>query len=271
MPQAASTDDRRQPAAATDRPDVAHLYRMVMPDHLCPFGLKSKHLLESAGYEVEDHHLTSRAQVEAFKAEHGVPTTPQTFIGGRRIGGHDDLARHLGRRVRAPGQTSYVPVLAIFGVAALLALAISWAALGTVLAVRTAEWFIAVAMVLLGLQKLRDIESFSTMFLNYDLLARRWVPYGHVYPWAETGAGLLMVAGLLVWIAAPVALFIGTVGAVSVIKAVWIDRRELRCACVGGDSTVPLGVVSLTENLMMVAMALWMLARATGLLAVPAI
>ena len=44
----------------------------------------------------------------------------------------------------------------------------------------------------------------------------------------------------------------------SVFKAVYIDRRELKCACVGGGSNVPLGFVSLTENLMMIAMALWM-------------
>jgi hypothetical protein len=70
-----------------------------------------------------------------------------------------------------------------------------------------------------------------------------------------------MVAGALHWVSIPVALFIGTIGAVSVFKAVYIDRRELKCACVGGDSNVPLGFVSLTENLMMVAMAIWMLSR----------
>lgn len=69
-----------------------------------------------------------------------------------------------------------------------------------------------------------------------------------------------MLAGALTWLAAPVALFIGGVGAVSVFKAVWIDKRELKCACVGGSSNVPLGFVSLTENLMMVGMAAWMLA-----------
>ena len=53
-------------------------------------------------------------------------------------------------------------------------------------------------------------------------------------------------------------LFIGTIGAVSVFKAVYIDKRTLKCACVGGSSNVPLGFVSLTENLMMIAMALWM-------------
>lgn len=42
-------------------------------------------------------------------------------------------------------------------------------------------------------------------------------------------------------------------------KAVYVDKREIKCACVGGDSNVPLGFVSLTENVMMVAMALLML------------
>lgn len=56
-------------------------------------------------------------------------------------------------------------------------------------------------------------------------------------------------------------LFIGTMGAVSVIKAVYIDKRELKCACVGGDSNVPLGFVSLTKNLIMVGMGIWMLFR----------
>lgn len=96
------------------------------------------------------------------------------------------------------------------------------------------------------------------MFLNYDLLAKRYVPYGYVYPYAETLAGILMLAGALIWLAAPLALFIGTVGAVSVIKAVYIDKRELKCACAGGNSNVPLGFISLTENLVMIAMGLWM-------------
>ena len=68
-----------------------------------------------------------------------------------------------------------------------------------------------------------------------------------------------MIAGALLWLAIPIALFIGTIGAASVIKAVYIDKRELKCACVGGSASVPLGFVSLTENVMMVAMALWML------------
>src|SRR3546814_4524331 len=134
-----------------------------------------------------------------------------------------------------------------------MALAVSWYTFGAVVTVRALEWFIAISMCILAVQKLQDIESFSTMFLNYDLLARRWVRYGYLYPFGEALAGILMIAGALIWIAAPVALFIGTAGAVSVFKAVYIDKRELKCACVGGASKVPLGFVSLTENLMMMA------------------
>ncbi len=236
----------------------AVLYRMVMPGHLCPFGLKSKSLLEREGYEVEDHPLTTREETDAFMAKHGVKTTPQTFIGGERIGGYDDLREHFGKEVKGEDETSYQPVIAIFGSAALMALAIGWAAYGDLLTVRVAEWFIAISMVFLGVQKLQDLESFSTMFLNYDLLAQKEVRYAYLYPFGETGAGLLMIAGALTWLSVPVALFIGTVGAVSVFKAVYIDKRELKCACVGGSSNVPLGFVSLTENLMMIAMAVWM-------------
>jgi glutaredoxin len=237
---------------------AATLYRMVMPDHLCPYGLKSRDLLERQGFAVDDHHLTTREETDAFQREHGVDTTPQTFIGGERIGGYDELREHFGQEVPEEDATSYQPVIAIFAVAFLMAMAISWYAFGTVLTVRAFEWFIAISMCVLAVQKLQDVESFSTMFLNYDLLARRWVRYGYLYPFGEALAGVLMIAGALMWIASPVALFIGTIGAVSVFKAVYLDKRELKCACVGGSSNVPLGFVSLTENLMMMAMAIWM-------------
>ena len=244
-----------------DSPRAATLHRMVLPDHTCPYGLKARHLLKSRGYAVDDRWLTTREQTDAFKAEHGVKTTPQTFIGGKRIGGYDDLRRYLGLKVADPEAASYVPVLAVFAAAAALALGVSHAAFGSPFTVRAAEWFVAFGMVILAMLKLQDVERFSTMFLNYDLLARRWVPYGYIYPFAEFTAGALMAAHALAWVSIPVALFIGTVGAASVFKAVYLDRRELKCACVGGASKVPLGFVSLTENLMMIAMAAWMLLR----------
>ena len=239
----------------------AVVHRMVMEKHVCPYGLKTKDLLEREGFQVEDHWLTTREETDRFKSEHDVKTTPQTFIGGERIGGYDDLRRHFGNPVADPKATSYTPVVAVFAMTALMALAASFAAFGTPLTMRAAEWFIAFSMCVLAILKLQDVESFSSMFLGYDLLARRWVRYAYAYPFCEALAGILMIAGALNWLSIPVALFIGTVGAVSVFKAVYIDRREIKCACVGGSANVPLGFVSLTENLMMVGMAVWMLVR----------
>jgi len=241
--------------------NTATLYRMVMTDHMCPLGLKSKDLLERQGFHVEDLHLTSRDEVDAFKTKYDLKTTPQTFIGEERIGGFDDLSAHLGKATKSKDGTNYKPVIALFSVALLMAIAITWVALGTAFTGRTVEWFISISMVLLGLQKLQDVERFATMFLNYDLLAQRWIRYGYVYPFIETGAGLLMMADVLTWLSAPAAFFVASIGAISVFKAVYIDKRELKCACVGGDSKVPLGFVSLTENLMMIGMAIWMLSK----------
>ncbi len=242
---------------STDK-KIAKLYRMVMKDHICPYGLKSKDLLERKGFNVEDHHLETREETDAFQEKHHIETTPQTWIDGKRIGGYDALRVYFGEEVKGDDDTSYKPVIAIFAVSFLIALAMSWQTYGTVFTVRAFEWFISVAMCLLAVQKLQDIESFSTMFLNYDLLARKWVRYSYLYPFGEALAGILMISGALVWLSSPVALFIGTVGAISVLKAVYIDKRKLKCACVGGSSKVPLGFVSLTENLMMMAMGIWM-------------
>jgi glutaredoxin len=244
----------------TTRPaGQAILYRMVMPDHVCPWGLKAKDLLRRQGYQVDDRWLRTREETDAFKAEHNVKTTPQTFIDGARIGGYDDLRRFFGKPVRDPNAVTYRPVIMLFAMTALMALAASQAVFGTPFTIRAGEWFIAFSMCVLALLKLQDVERFSAMFLNYDLLAKRWVPYGTIYPYAEGLAGVLMVSGALTWLSAPIALVIGGIGAASVFKAVYIDRRDIKCACVGGDSKVPLGFVSLTENVMMVAMALWML------------
>src|SRR5690606_17228446 len=180
-------------------------------------------------------------------------------IDGRRIGGYTELRKFLGRPLPEEGATSYRPVVAVFAIAAALAMAVSFHAFGSPFTVRAAEWFVSFTMAILAMLKLQDVEKFSSMFVGYDLLARRWVPYSYFYPFLEAAAGVLMAAHALNWLSIPIALTIGTIGAVSVFHAVYVQKRDIKCACVGGSSNVPLGFVSLTENLFMIAMAFWML------------
>jgi len=237
---------------------TAKLYRMVTDEHICPYGIKSKDLLERQGYKVEDHHLKNREETDAFKEKHNVETTPQTFIDEKRIGGHDDLLNYFDVKTLKQEGTTYQPIIAIFATTFLMALTTNWAITGGLSFIKVTELFIAISMCVLAIQKLRDLDSFSNQFITYDLLAMRWVRYAYIYPFVEMLAGVAMIAGLFTPVVAPAALFIGTIGAISVVKAVYIDKRELKCACVGGDSNVPLGFISLTENIMMMAMAIWM-------------
>ncbi|MBT0587995.1 MauE/DoxX family redox-associated membrane protein [Alteromonas oceanisediminis] len=245
----------------------ATLYRMHTKEHICPYGLRSKDLLERKGYDVKDHKLSSREETDKFKDKHGVETTPQTFIDDERVGGYDNLREFF--NMGEAGQTgiTYTPVIAIFATAFLMALAIVFAQTGDIeslLSVSVIEIFVALSMSILAIQKLRDLYGFTNSFITYDLLAMRSIRYGYTYPFAEAFAGIGMLAGLSGFVVGPVSLFIGTIGAISVFKAVYVDKRELKCACVGGDSNVPLGFVSLTENLFMIGAGFWMLYLAIG-------
>jgi len=239
----------------------AVLYRMVTSEHICPFGLKSKDLLERKGYDVEDHHLSSRSETDAFKEKHNVKTTPQAFIDDKRIGGYDDLRDYFNLKQESEFGSRYTPIIVIFSLAALMVLALMLKG-GLPAGIEPFVMnFIGVTMVILALQKLQDIVAFSNQFITYDLLAMKHVRYAYVYPFAEAFAGLGMLAGLPAILVSPVSIFIGAIGAVSVIKAVYIDKRELKCACVGGNSDLPLGFISLTENLAMLGAGLYMLSK----------
>ncbi|WP_446442473.1 MauE/DoxX family redox-associated membrane protein [Psychrobacter sp. 1176_08] len=243
----------------------AIIFRMVMPDHLCPFGLKSIDALKHAGYDIIDRHIATQDENTLVKETLGVKTTPQIFIDGKRVGGNDELQVFLGNHEpETDDDTTYAPIIAIFAVTALMTLALCWAFAVSVLSMQALMWFVALSMCVLAIKKLEDLEGFTTGFLGYDLLARRVVRYAYVYPFLEAFAGIAMLADQpwLNPIAGLVAFIIGLIGGVSVIKAVYIDKRELKCACVGGDSNVPLGAISLTENIMMFGMGSYMLIRA---------
>ena len=239
----------------------AKIVRMVTPDHLCPWGIKAKDLLERNNYEIEDQHLDSMDANKAFKEEYGYDETPQIFIEGQHLGGYEDLRQFLGMEPEESAGKTYQPVIAIFAVAFLMAAATTWLSAGAFPPLRLAELFVAFAMTLLGLQKLQNLSAFTTGFVQYDLLAQKDLRYGYLYPFVETGAGILMIAESLIWVAAPAALFVATIGAISVFKAVYLEKKDLECACTGGDDGVPLGFISLTENLMMIAMAVWMMVK----------
>jgi len=216
---------------------------MSTPEHECPWGLKTINLLNDKGIEFEDNKLTSREEVDEFKAKHHVETTPQIFSGDERIGGYTDLAEKLD--VEAEGADySYTPVIAVFSSAGLMALATTMGLTG----------FMGFSLSLLATLKLMDIESFAEGFEKYDLITKRIKPYAKVYPFAELAIALGFLSGVAPLVTGITSLFIGVSGGISVFKAVYIDKLALNCACVGGNSKAPLGIISFAENAIMALM-----------------
>jgi len=241
--------------------ESARIVRNVYAKSTCPWGIKALDILKRKGFSVEDVHLESRDASATFKKEHDVDETPQIWIEDRHIGGYDELREHLGLKPDPPKGDTYIPVIVLFSVTLLMAITSSVALEGHILPIRTLELFIAFSMCILGILKLQNLSGFATGFVQYDLIAQRYVPYSYVYPFVEAGAGIAMIAGLFtIWIA-PIVLLASSIGAFSVFNAVYIEKRDLNCACVGGGSKVPLGFISLLENLMMMAMAVWMLIK----------
>ena len=76
-------------------PHKAILYRMKLATHECPYGLLARRMLEDAGFQIEEHLLTTRDEVDAFQSREGVSTTPQVYMNGERIGGSEELAAYL--------------------------------------------------------------------------------------------------------------------------------------------------------------------------------
>lgn len=235
-------------------PQPVHLYRLDSPQHHCPHGERARQLLVERGIPFEDHRLGSQEEAERFKAAHRVSTTPQIYAGRERIGGASDLALRLGvaePETPAGGERarSYRPVLAVFAAAALAA----W-----VLGIGVAG-FMGLAVTFLATLKLMDPPAFRAGFRRYDLLTARLPGYGRLYPWLELLVGLAILGR---WGLVPLALLaiaIGLEGGLSVVRAVWIEKRDLDCACIGGNNRTPLGALSLLENVAMAAMGVAML------------
>ena len=102
--------------------------------------------------------------------------------------------------------------------------------------------------------KFLDLKSFATAFANYDPIAKKWKPYGAIYPFVELTLGFLFIADKFLNFAnvmTIVVLTATTIGVYNKIKS----KSNFQCACLGAGFNLPLSNVTIFENLAMVAMA----------------
>lgn len=123
------------------------------------------------------------------------------------------------------------------------------------------DGFMGTALILLAFLKLLSLDKFGEIFRQYDPAAKRLSVYADAYPFIEAGLGILFLSGyfpLFANFALMVIFAINTIGVFRVIKS----GSKVQCGCVGASFALPVGKVTLAENLLMICMAtinLWML------------
>ena len=129
---------------------------------------------------------------------------------------------------------------------------------GSVTLDETMRYFMAGFFLVFSFFKLLDISAFADAYSGYDLLAKRWRGWALLYPFVELALGVAYLANF-----SPVATYWVTIivmgfSAIGVVQAV-LNKRSIECACLGTVFKLPMTIVTIVEDLGMVAMAAWML------------
>jgi hypothetical protein len=106
--------------------------------------------------------------------------------------------------------------------------------------------------------KLLDLRGFADAYRSYDIVARAWPSWGFVYPFVELTLGAAYLLNLNPIATNVATLVLMLVGAVGVLKAL-LDKRAIRCACLGTALNLPMTTITLVEDLGMAVMAVLML------------
>ena len=106
--------------------------------------------------------------------------------------------------------------------------------------------------------KFLDLKGFAQGYSTYDVVARKFPAWGYIYPFVELLLGIALLLDIFP---------IGTTIAIIIVMAVasigvmtsMLKKSTIQCACLGTVIKLPLGKVTLVEDLLMVIMSTGML------------
>jgi len=152
---------------------------------------------------------------------------------------------------------TYKPLLLVFGFILLATLAVE-ASHGHFMLFRWMPHFMAGFFLVFSFFKLLDLKGFADSYAMYDLLAKRVKAYAYIYPFIELGLGVWYLLGWQTKALHLVTLIVMGFSTIGVVLAV-MHKQKIRCACLGTGFNLPMSTVTIIEDVLMVAMAAWML------------
>jgi copper chaperone CopZ len=149
--------------------------------------------------------------------------------------------------------TSYLPIILIFGyiTGASLLVQVTNDSFDTGLWMRH---FMAGFFLVFSFFKLMSLKGFADGYRNYDIVAKKIPVWGFIYPFIELGLGisyLISFEPLGTNIAAFVIMGVSCIGVIQSL----LKKTAFECACLGTVIRLPLGKVTLLEDVLMVVMS----------------
>lgn len=123
--------------------------------------------------------------------------------------------------------------------------------------------FMGIRFILFGLLKFLDIEGFANSFMQYDIVAKKWKPYGYFFPileiilWIAYLWDTQMYYRITINVATILLTGITSIGIYYALKA----KKDIDCVCMGTKFPLPMSIINLVENIAMGAMAVFMVIR----------
>ena len=102
--------------------------------------------------------------------------------------------------------------------------------------------------------KLLNLQGFATSYAMYDLLATKWKAWGLIYPFVELALGVAYLINFNPFVTNLVTVVVLGFSTIGVIKSN-LDKRKIKCACLGDVFNLPMSTVTIVEDLTMVGMA----------------
>ena len=148
---------------------------------------------------------------------------------------------------------TYYP-LALLGACLLSVVALVELRLGTFDSMRAMQNFMGAFFVAFAFFKLLDLRGFADSYRMYDIVARRLPVYGYIYPFVELTLGAGYITGFQPSAVNFTTLVVMSVSSIGVVQSV-LQKRKIRCACLGTVFNLPMSTVTLVEDGLMTAMA----------------
>ena len=114
--------------------------------------------------------------------------------------------------------------------------------------------FMAVFFLVFSFFKLLDIKGFAKSYSTYDIIAKKWLGWGYIYPFIELGLGLAYLLKFNSLITNAVTFVVMSISITGVLQSI-LNKRKINCACLGTVFNLPMSTITIIEDALMIGMS----------------